>query len=220
MKGNSVAIISSSAPTQNVNAVVVCHTGVMELRSPNAAGLVTRANIAAVAKRLFEERGFSRVSVRAIAAQAGVEASSVVRLFGSKEELFVQVTVFDDDLEAALDVPQEEIGRRLVAYVLAPESTRMRAAFAALVRASDHENVRQALRDATRSTFVNRLMPRIPSADAFLRAELVAATLSGLMHAGMIASDQELASADQRDVITIYGHAIQSIIDGALSHNS
>lgn len=186
----------------------------MEPRSPNAAGLVTRANISAVAKRLFEERGFSRVSVRAIAAQAGVEASSVVRLFGSKEELFVQVTAFDDDLGAALDVPREELGRRLVEYVLAPESTRMRAAFAALVRASDHENVRQALRDATRSAFVDRLTPRIPLADASLRAELVAATLSGLMHAESMAGDPTLAPACQEEVVAIYGYAIQTIIDG------
>lgn len=186
----------------------------MKPRSPNAAGLATRANIAAVAKRLFEKDGFSGVSVRAIAAEAGVEASSVIRLFGSKEELFVQVTVFDAHLEAVIDVPHDQIGQRLAAYVLAPESTRMRAAFAALVRASDHENVRQALRDAMRASFVSHLAPRIPLPDAYLRAELVSAALSGLMHAGAIAADPVLASADPLEVTAIYGHAIQSIIDG------
>ncbi|MET7842571.1 helix-turn-helix domain-containing protein [Streptomyces sp. NPDC005356] len=56
-----------------------------------AGGQATRERILAAAAELFERDGFSRATVRAIAAEADADPALVVRYFGSKERLFAAV---------------------------------------------------------------------------------------------------------------------------------
>jgi len=65
-------------------------------------GRASRAKILAAARALFAEHGFDGATLRAIAARAGMGASSIYRHIRSKEELLV------DDLAAR----QEEAWRR------------------------------------------------------------------------------------------------------------
>lgn len=51
----------------------------------------TRARIAAAAGELFAERGFDRTTMRAVAAEAGVDPGLVVHYFGTKRDLFRHV---------------------------------------------------------------------------------------------------------------------------------
>jgi AcrR family transcriptional regulator len=67
----------------------------------------TRAEILASARSLFAARGFKGASVRAIAADAGVDPALVHHYFGTKDDLFV----------AALELPVDP--RELLAPVLA-----------------------------------------------------------------------------------------------------
>jgi AcrR family transcriptional regulator len=53
-------------------------------------GRKSRARIRQAARQLFRDRGFDRATLRAIAAAAGMGASSIYRHFASKEELLVQ----------------------------------------------------------------------------------------------------------------------------------
>lgn len=55
------------------------------LRQEQAAA--TRHRIAAAARRLFAERGYSATSLTAVAAEAGVAARTVYTAFGSKREI-------------------------------------------------------------------------------------------------------------------------------------
>lgn len=55
----------------------------------------TRADILAAARARFADRGFAGTTVRAVAADAGVDAALVHHYFGSKDELFL----------AALEMP-------------------------------------------------------------------------------------------------------------------
>jgi AcrR family transcriptional regulator len=50
-----------------------------------------RQEIAAVAQRVFLERGFSDTTMQAIAEQAGASKETLYRHFGSKEELFAEI---------------------------------------------------------------------------------------------------------------------------------
>ena len=52
-------------------------------------GRKSRARIRAAARELFAERGFDKTTLRAIAARAGMGASSIYRHIQSKEELLV-----------------------------------------------------------------------------------------------------------------------------------
>jgi AcrR family transcriptional regulator len=66
---------------------------------------------------LFGERGYRAVTVRDIAADAGVSAALVIKHFLSKEKLFAAVRP-DESMLAELDVPTSELGRALVFRVL------------------------------------------------------------------------------------------------------
>jgi AcrR family transcriptional regulator len=57
----------------------------------------TRAEILAAARRLFADEGFEAVSMRRIAAEAGVDPSLIHHYFGSKDELFL----------AAIELPMD-----------------------------------------------------------------------------------------------------------------
>jgi AcrR family transcriptional regulator len=69
------------------------------------------------AGRLFGERGYRAVTVRDIAADAGVSAALVMKLFLSKEKLYAGVQP-NESLLGELDVPTSELGCSLVFRVL------------------------------------------------------------------------------------------------------
>ncbi|GAA1524761.1 hypothetical protein GCM10009761_28750 [Agromyces terreus] len=69
-----------------------------------AAAARTRAGILAAASRLFVERGFGAVSMRDIAAEAGLSHPGVIRHFASKDEILeVVVTEFSAITEAEIE---------------------------------------------------------------------------------------------------------------------
>ena len=65
----------------------------MVAKGPRDAGQ-TRADILAAARRRFATEGFERTTLRAIAADVGVDAALVIRYFGSKQDLFATATEF------------------------------------------------------------------------------------------------------------------------------
>ncbi|RBY85286.1 TetR family transcriptional regulator [Blastococcus sp. TF02A-26] len=176
-------------------------------------GSTTREAIAASARELFEERGFAATSVRAIAAGAGVDAALVMRHFGSKEQLFVEVVGASRGAGPELDGPLETLGRRLVEHVLDPERDRERRAYAAMVRASDHDGVRESLRQAARASFIDGLCALLPGPDASARAELIAAQIGGLMQAWPTVGVELLDTVGRQRVVELYGAAIQALVD-------
>ena len=54
----------------------------------------TRADILSAARRRFATEGFERTTLRAIAADVGVDAALVIRYYGSKQDLFATATEF------------------------------------------------------------------------------------------------------------------------------
>ena len=181
------------------------------------AGATTREAIAASALALFEERGFAATSVRAIAAAAGVDPALVIRHFGSKEQLFVEVVGGNRGAGPELEGPLETLGRRLVEHALDPERDRERRAYAAMVRASDHDGVRDSLRQAARGSFIDGLCTLLPGPCATARAELIAAQIGGLMQAWPTVGTELLATVGREQVVELYGAAIQALVDSPAS---
>jgi AcrR family transcriptional regulator len=69
-----------------------------------------RDAVLAAARRGFAAHGFERSTVRAIAADAGVDPSMVIRYFGSKDGLFEAATDVDLALPDLTQVPVPERG--------------------------------------------------------------------------------------------------------------
>lgn len=78
----------------------------------------SRAAILRAARVLFARHAYSDITLKAVAEQAGVSAPLIVKYFGSKERLFSRVLSFEDDAEALLDAPLEELGRHMVTLLL------------------------------------------------------------------------------------------------------
>src|ERR1700738_5710718 len=65
-------------------------------RPRNAAQ--TRADILSAARRRFGSEGYERTTLRAVAADVGVDAALVIRYFGSKQNLFAVAADFAIEL--------------------------------------------------------------------------------------------------------------------------
>ena len=74
----------------------------------------TRDELLAAARRRFGSEGYERTTIRAIAADVGVDAALVSRYFGSKQELFAAIADFSLDLPDVTGVPPGELGSILI----------------------------------------------------------------------------------------------------------
>ncbi|MFF8640107.1 TetR family transcriptional regulator [Streptomyces sp. NPDC015345] len=78
----------------------------------------TRAGILAAARERFAADGYERATIRAIARDARIDPSMVMRYYGNKEGLFAAATSVDLRMPDFTRVPREDVGRHLVTHVL------------------------------------------------------------------------------------------------------
>ncbi|HEX2102049.1 MAG TPA: TetR family transcriptional regulator [Solirubrobacteraceae bacterium] len=76
----------------------------------------TRAAILAAARQRFAADGFERTTIRAIAAEAGIDPSMVMRYYGSKDGVFAAAADVDLRLPDLATVPRDELGETLVRH--------------------------------------------------------------------------------------------------------
>ncbi len=78
----------------------------------------TKAAILTAARERFAADGYERATIRAIASDAGIDPSMVMRYYGNKDRLFAAAADVDLRLPDLTAVPREEVGRTLVAHFL------------------------------------------------------------------------------------------------------
>jgi AcrR family transcriptional regulator len=78
----------------------------------------TRNAILAAARRRFADDGYERATIRAIAADAGIDPSMVMRYYGSKDGLFAAAVDVALHLPALDELPPERRGEMLVRHFL------------------------------------------------------------------------------------------------------
>lgn len=138
----------------------------------------TRAAILAAARDRFAESGYEAATIRAIAADAHIDPSMVMRYFGSKDLLFAAAAEFDLRFPDLTDVPPGELGEALVSHFL--------------LRWEDDDALIVLLRSATTNAeaaqrmtdiFAAQLLPAIAKIvpdDAPRRAGLIATQVLGM----------------------------------------
>lgn len=80
----------------------------MTARRPRNASQ-TRADMLSAARRRFAADGYERTTLRAVAADVGVDAALVIRYFGSKQDLFAAAADFAVELPDLSNVDPDEI---------------------------------------------------------------------------------------------------------------
>jgi AcrR family transcriptional regulator len=76
----------------------------------------TRRAILDAARSAFAARGYEQTTIRAVAAAAGIDASMVMRYYGSKAGLFTAAATADLELPDLRPVPAERWGEVLVRH--------------------------------------------------------------------------------------------------------
>src|SRR5690606_23053451 len=99
----------------------------------------TREQIMAAARKLFAERGYEGTTIRAIAAEAGVNPALIPHFFGAKDRVFTESLHLPVNPYAISDVvadgPPEQAGERLWwLFIGVREGAESRRPFLALQR--------------------------------------------------------------------------------------
>lgn len=78
----------------------------------------TRRAILAAARRTFAARGYEQTTIRAVAADSGIDASMVMRYFGSKAGLFAAAATTDLEAPNLTPVPAAQRGEFIVRHFI------------------------------------------------------------------------------------------------------
>ena len=181
----------------------------------------TRAEVLTAARAEFAERGYEGASVRGIARAAGVDQSLVHHYFGSKEQLFVASmrlpAVPEEVLPLLLAAGVHGLGERLVRLFLSlySDPVSREPVLALLASAVSHERAAAMMRGFVTEALVGRIAAGLDLPDRGLRASLVASHLVGLFVARYVVGLEELARADDEDIVALMGPAVQHYLDGS-----
>ncbi|RDD87100.1 TetR family transcriptional regulator [Streptomyces parvulus] len=88
-------------------------TTVSERRSDRTKAAILRA-----ARERFAAQGYERTTIRAVAADAAIDPSMVMRYFGNKSQLFDATLAIDLRLPDLADVPADNLAQTLVRHFL------------------------------------------------------------------------------------------------------
>ena len=180
----------------------------------------TRERIADAARRLFAERGFDRTSIRAVAAEAGVDPALVHHYFGTKQRLFLEAVDFPIDAVRSLELLSVDdvdgVGERLVRFALQLwDDPVVLPRLLGVLRSAvtDAEAARMLAVLFTRQGPV-QLVRSLGTDQPDLRAALVGTQLVGLAVARHVLRVEPLASADHETIVAAVGPTMQRYLVG------
>ncbi|MFG2056377.1 TetR family transcriptional regulator [Micromonospora sp. NPDC048930] len=174
----------------------------------------TRAAILRAARERFAADGYDRATIRAIAAEARIDPSMVMRYYGSKEGLFAAAAEFDLRLPDLADVPPERLGEALVRHFL--DRWEGDETLAALVRTASTNPVAA---ERMRRVFADQLTAAVTRlggdpAEAPHRAGLVASQILGLALTRYIVRLPPVVELDRAELTAWVGPTVQRYLTG------
>lgn len=183
----------------------------------------TRESILDAARRLFADKGFDATTVRAIAADAGVDPAMIHHFWGTKEELFRATLQFP--IDPAMEIPgitaggKDEVGERLVRTFVRIWDSPVGTTGAALIRsAMSNDWTLRLMREFLTTQILRRVVAEVDldPKEAPLRVSLVASQLAGLAMMRYIIKLEPLASLPAEEVVAYVGPNVQRYVTGSL----
>lgn len=123
----------------------------------------TRSRILNVAAQHFAAKPYGNVPLKEIAQDAGVSAPLIIKYFGSKEDLFIELIDFEHMAEAARETPFAELGRRMFEAVIAKTETTSPPLVPILVAAFDSSKIAKVVSERFDAALGDILVDRIES---------------------------------------------------------
>ncbi|GIL28014.1 TetR/AcrR family transcriptional regulator [Actinocatenispora comari] len=169
----------------------------------------TRATILDAARARFAADGYEKATIRAIARDAEIDPSMVMRYYGNKAGLFAAAVSIDPRLPALSFDQREEIGRTLVRHFLALWEENGELTALLRVGATDPE-----VAERTQSVLQDQLIPlarRVgPEPEqAPVRAALCASTVLGLALTRYVLRFPASVALGREEIVEWLGPTIQ-----------
>jgi len=174
----------------------------------------TRATLLEAARRRFAEGGYDGTSLRAIAADAGVDPAVAVHFFGSKEALFRAAVGWPFDpavvAERLAGVGADELGPAMTRLFLDFwDDPATGASLSAMLRsAMTHEASAALLRAFVGQQLFGRLGHLVGGPGAALRIEMAAGQMIGVAVLRYILRVEPIASASTEELVDWLGPAL------------
>jgi AcrR family transcriptional regulator len=171
----------------------------------------TKAVILAAARERFAESGFERATIRAIAADANIDPSMVMRYFGNKDQLFAAAADFDLDFPDLSGVEADQLGAALVAHFM--NRWERDDALIVLLRSST-TNAEAAQR--MQQIFAAQLMPEIAKVNAAKPARsagLIATQMLGLALCRYVLKLPPVVAMSRDEVVSWLGPTCQRYLE-------
>jgi AcrR family transcriptional regulator len=184
----------------------------MIVSNPPRRSDATRAEIMRAAQARFAADGYQKATIRAIAADAGIDPSMVMRYYGNKARLFAAAVDIDLRLPALSAVADGELGNALVAHFLRRwEGEPGDRALLVLLRSAATDD---SAAERLRGMFHDQVAPAVLTlvgdpAEATERAALIATQLLGLALCRHILRLPPLVSLSPDAVVAWIGPTIQ-----------
>jgi AcrR family transcriptional regulator len=189
----------------------------------------TREAILGAARKRFGDHGYTGATIRAIAADAGVDPALVHHFFGTKEGLFAAAMslplIPGEMIEAALAPgardPGLSLGEHLARAVLAAwDVTEVRGTFLGLLRtAVTSEQAAAMLREFVTESILGRLAGTADAGaagEADYRAALVASQVLGLALTRYVLGLAPLVAASREDLAAAIGPTLERYLTGEI----
>ncbi|MEV0379199.1 TetR family transcriptional regulator [Nonomuraea sp. NPDC050643] len=185
-------------------------------RRPGSAD--TRGEILAAARRVFAEKGFDKATVRGIAREAKVDPALVHHYFDTKEGMFaaaMRLPVTPHQvIPLLLEGPREEIGERLVRFILrATSAPETREPMVALIRsAMTNEQAATMFREFISNALLYQVADRLEV--PHLRVEAAFAQMFGMVMARHVIKLEPMASATPDELVELLAPTVQRYFAG------
>jgi AcrR family transcriptional regulator len=173
----------------------------------------TREAILAAARERFAAAGYDRATVRAIAADAGIDPALVIRYYGSKDGLLAATAAFDLRLPDLSALPRAQLGAALVGHFL--DRWESDDTLQALLRAA---TTNPAAAARMRALFAGQVAPAIAALcgdpkSAAMRAALVSSQLLGMALCRYILALPPMVALSRATLVDRLGPVIQRHLD-------
>jgi len=171
----------------------------------------TKAAILAAARERFGADGFHGATIRAIAADARIDPSMVMRYFGSKDQLFAAAALYDLQFPDVTALDRAQLGAGLVSHFF--DRWEGDDALKVLLRSSATNQ------DAARrmhQIFAEQLQPLVATITADspgVRAGLIATQILGLALCRYVLRLPPIATFTRDDIVSLIGPTIQRYLD-------
>jgi AcrR family transcriptional regulator len=172
----------------------------------------TKAVILAAARERFAASGFGGATIRAIAADAGIDPAMVMRYYGSKDKLFAAAAEFDLKFPDVTGFDRERVGAALVSHFV--ERWEGDEALIVLLRSATTNDEAVA---RMHQIFLGQLEPmvaKLTPEGAAVRAGLIATQILGLALCRYVLRLPPVVGMSRDEIVAWYGPTVQRYLDG------